>query len=72
MSKSPLSKWIIAFHSLEDRPVKQSFVDLASRDSVDRLTRKPIVAGDAEASQNPRARSAKLRGVRVACQGGAR
>ena len=63
---------IIAFHSLEDRPVKQSFVDLASRDSVDRLTRKPIVAGDAEASQNPRARSAKLRGVRVVCPGGSR
>jgi 16S rRNA (cytosine1402-N4)-methyltransferase len=60
---------IIAFHSLEDRPVKQSFVDLASRDLVDRLTRKPIVAGDAEASGNPRARSAKLRGVRVVCPG---
>lgn len=63
---------IIAFHSLEDRPVKQSFVDLASRDLVGRLTRKPIIAGDAEASGNPRARSAKLRGVRVACPGGAR
>jgi len=63
---------IIAFHSLEDRPVKQAFNDLASRDLVDRLTRKPIVAGDAESASNPRARSAKLRGVRVACQGGAR
>jgi 16S rRNA (cytosine1402-N4)-methyltransferase len=60
---------IIAFHSLEDRPVKQGFNDLASRDLVDRLTRKPIVAGDAEASTNPRARSAKLRGVRVVCPG---
>lgn len=63
---------IIAFHSLEDRPVKQSFVDFASRDLVDRLTRKPIVAGDAEASGNPRARSAKLRGVRVVCPGSSR
>jgi 16S rRNA (cytosine1402-N4)-methyltransferase len=57
---------IIAFHSLEDRPVKQAFNDLASRDLVDRLTRKPIIAGDAESATNPRARSAKLRGIRVA------
>ena len=57
---------IIAFHSLEDRPVKQAFVDFSSRDLVGRLTKKPITAGDAEAATNPRARSAKLRGIRVA------
>lgn len=57
---------IIAFHSLEDRPVKQAFVDFASRDLVGRLTKKPITAGDSEAATNPRARSAKLRGIRVA------
>lgn len=56
---------MISFHSLEDRPVKQAFVDLASRDLGTRLTRKPIVAGEAEAATNPRARSAKLRGMRV-------
>lgn len=56
---------LISFHSLEDRPIKQAFVDLASRDLVRRLTRKPIVAGEQEAATNPRARSAKLRGVRI-------
>jgi 16S rRNA (cytosine1402-N4)-methyltransferase len=49
---------IISFHSLEDRPVKEAFRDdprwLA-------LTKKPIVAGDAEVMRNPRSRSAKLR-----------
>lgn len=61
---------IISFHSLEDRPVKQAFNALGASAFVDRLTRKPIVAGDAESAENPRARSAKLRGIRVVSPAG--
>jgi 16S rRNA (cytosine1402-N4)-methyltransferase len=57
---------IIAFHSLEDRPVKQSFGRLVERGLAEPVTRKPVVAGDAEIAANPRARSAKLRVVRLA------
>jgi 16S rRNA (cytosine1402-N4)-methyltransferase len=54
---------VISFHSLEDRIVKEAF-----RDDVrwQPLTKKPIVAGDREVADNPRARSAKLRVARVA------
>ncbi len=52
---------IISFHSLEDRLVKRAFVD---RSSWQRLTKKPILAGEIELSENPRARSAKLRAAR--------
>jgi 16S rRNA (cytosine1402-N4)-methyltransferase len=51
---------VISFHSLEDRVVKHTLRGLAD---VKVLTRRPIVAGDAEAAMNPRARSAKLRGA---------
>ncbi|TVQ63123.1 MAG: 16S rRNA (cytosine(1402)-N(4))-methyltransferase [Phycisphaerales bacterium] len=57
---------IIAFHSLEDRPVKRSFGGLAERGVVERLTKRPVVAGEAETGHNPRARSAKMRAVRLA------
>ena len=69
---------MISFHSLEDRIVKDAF-RLASTDcicppkmpicicghhaSVRLITRKPIIADDAEIAQNPRSRSAKLRVV---------
>jgi 16S rRNA (cytosine1402-N4)-methyltransferase len=49
---------IISFHSLEDRRVKQAFRAKATWET---LTRKPVQASAAEASANPRARSAKLR-----------
>jgi 16S rRNA (cytosine1402-N4)-methyltransferase len=49
---------VISFHSLEDRIVKQKFRDDAL---VRALTKKPLVAADAELERNPRARSAKLR-----------
>jgi len=49
---------IISFHSLEDRLVKRAFLD---RSAWQRLSNKPILAGEAELAQNPRARSAKLR-----------
>jgi 16S rRNA (cytosine1402-N4)-methyltransferase len=68
---------IISFHSLEDRLVKNAFRDLAWTTSlperlareageriapvVDVLTKKPVMAGEAELARNPRARSAKLR-----------
>jgi len=54
---------IIAFHSLEDRIVKQTSRRLAA-DGVVRLhTRRPIVPGDDEMARNPRARSARLRAM---------
>lgn len=49
---------IISFHSLEDRLVKRAFLD---RSCWQRLNKKPVLAGDLELAQNPRARSAKLR-----------
>jgi 16S rRNA (cytosine1402-N4)-methyltransferase len=67
---------IISFHSLEDRAVKHSFRDAAKGckcpanqihctcDGVPELkvlTKKPLVASEAEREVNPRARSAKLR-----------
>jgi 16S rRNA (cytosine1402-N4)-methyltransferase len=60
----------ISFHSLEDRIVKHTFADLASAAEgaplLEVLTRKPVMAGEAEVAANNRARSAKLRAaVRV-------
>jgi 16S rRNA (cytosine1402-N4)-methyltransferase len=67
---------VVTFHSLEDRIVKQFIADRAnatpspSRHMPDAardvatfksVTRKPIVASEAEMARNPRARSAKLR-----------
>ncbi len=49
---------VISFHSLEDRIVKQRFKE---DPRVRALTRKPLVADEAELAANPRARSAKLR-----------
>jgi 16S rRNA (cytosine1402-N4)-methyltransferase len=55
---------VITFHSLEDRIVKHGFRALAAGGGELRvLTRKPIVPGDEEVARNPRARSAKLRGI---------
>ena len=69
---------VISFHSLEDRIVKQTF-KLESTDCicpprtpicicghkarVKPLTKKPLIADDAEIARNPRSRSAKLRVV---------
>ncbi len=60
---------IIAFHSLEDRPVKQAIAALVQRGLAVALTKKPITAGDEEMRSNPRARSAKLRALRLAGPG---
>lgn len=56
---------IISFHSLEDRIVKQCFADIERRGLGTRLTKKPVTAQEEEARDNPRARSAKLRGARI-------
>ena len=67
---------VIAFHSLEDRLVKNALAVAAKgctcppdfpvcvcgkRPQVKLITRKPITAGPEELEENPRARSAKLR-----------
>lgn len=67
---------VIAYHSLEDRIVKQTFARLSgrcqcpsglpvcrcgARRTVEIITRKPVTPTEAEVRQNPRARSAKLR-----------
>jgi 16S rRNA (cytosine1402-N4)-methyltransferase len=67
---------IISFHSLEDRIVKQAFLKLSGRCScpprmpqcicgaekkVEILTKRPVIATEAEMSENPRSRSAKMR-----------
>jgi 16S rRNA (cytosine1402-N4)-methyltransferase len=49
---------IISFHSLEDRIVKHGLRNLPS---LKILTKKPIMATEAEIKENPRSRSAKLR-----------
>ena len=67
---------VITFHSIEDRIVKQFFAKLqqgctcppefpvcvcGNRERAVAVTRKPIVADEAETEQNRRSRSAKLR-----------
>ncbi len=52
---------VISFHSLEDRIVK-NFMREAQRNGLgETTTKKPITPSEAEISQNPRSRSAKLR-----------
>lgn len=68
---------VISFHSLEDRIVKETFVRMSSQPKVDKriplmpnqideapyrlITKKPILAGEAELQANNRSHSAKLR-----------
>lgn len=75
-SLPPASRWLrpharvalISFHSLEDRLVKQAFGRLVERGLATYAHGsggRPDGAGDAEISTNPRARSAKLRAIRL-------
>jgi 16S rRNA (cytosine1402-N4)-methyltransferase len=52
---------VIAFHSLEDRLVKQFFAAERQAGRVRILTKKPVRPSDGEVAANPRAASAKLR-----------
>ena len=68
---------VISFHSLEDRIVKETFVRMSSQPKIDKripllpgqledapyrlVTKKPILAGEAELKENNRSHSAKLR-----------
>ncbi len=52
---------VIAFHSLEDRLVKQAFRREAAAGTLKVLTKKPVRPGEAEEAANPRCRSARLR-----------
>ncbi|MEA3305510.1 MAG: 16S rRNA (cytosine(1402)-N(4))-methyltransferase RsmH [Candidatus Omnitrophota bacterium] len=52
---------VISFHSIEDRIIKNAFKDFAKLKNVKIITKKPIQPCEKEISENPRARSAKLR-----------
>ena len=67
---------VISFHSLEDRIIKKTMQELATgctcppnfpvcvcgkKPKMKLISRKPIVPGERELTENPRARSAKLR-----------
>ncbi len=56
---------IITFHSLEDRIVKHAFQKMVKEGRGKLLVKKPITASREEISQNPRSRSAKLRGIKI-------
>jgi 16S rRNA (cytosine1402-N4)-methyltransferase len=52
---------VITFHSIEDRIVKHIFKDEVTKGNGSLVTKKPILPSATELSENPRARSAKLR-----------
>ncbi len=54
---------VIAYHSLEDRIVKNIFKN-SDKEEFQILTKKPVVPSDDEIKNNPAARSAKLRAIR--------
>ncbi|MFN7020840.1 MAG: 16S rRNA (cytosine(1402)-N(4))-methyltransferase RsmH [Phycisphaerales bacterium] len=56
---------VIAFHSLEDRPVKQTFARLVEQNLAEPLTKRAVQADEQETADNPRSRSAKLRAIRI-------
>ena len=79
MLKSGGRAAVITFHSLEDRIVKEMFVEFSSAPKVDKriplrpdqikeadyqlLNKKPILPSENENEENNRSHSAKLRGI---------
>jgi 16S rRNA (cytosine1402-N4)-methyltransferase len=59
---------VLAYHSLEDRPVKQRFRELVREGKFAAVTRKAMRPSDAESAINPRARSARLRCIQRVAQ----
>jgi 16S rRNA (cytosine1402-N4)-methyltransferase len=57
---------ILAFHSVEDRIVKEDFRTRGRCGEYRVLTKKPVVASERERAENPRSRSAKLRVAELA------
>jgi 16S rRNA (cytosine1402-N4)-methyltransferase len=60
---------VISFHSLEDRLVKNDFLQNAKSGLYEILTKKPLTPGREEIKANPRAHSAKLRIARGSPRG---
>ncbi|MBS0187009.1 MAG: 16S rRNA (cytosine(1402)-N(4))-methyltransferase RsmH [Planctomycetes bacterium] len=56
---------VLTFHSLEDRPVKTLFADICQQGLATDLARGGITASEEEIRANPRARSARLRAIRL-------
>ena len=52
---------VLSFHSIEDRAVKNIFKKHAESGLLNIVTKKPVAPSAGEISENPRARSAKLR-----------
>ncbi len=52
---------VLAFHSLEDKAVKDAFREGAKEDILKVITKKPLRPSAEEVARNPRARSARLR-----------
>ena len=56
---------VISFMSIDDRKVKERFRELAKSGRAILLTKHPLQPQDEEVSQNPAARSAKMRGLEM-------
>ena len=52
---------VIAFHSLEDKIVKEKFKALAKEGRMSLVVKKPLTPNERESSGNPRSRSARFR-----------
>ena len=59
---------VISYHSLEDRPVKERFRELARGNEYAEIARKVIKPSAAETARNPRARSARIRCIERSAQ----
>ena len=52
---------VLSFHSLEDKIVKEAFINFEKQNMGKIITKKPITASEEEVNINPRSKSAKLR-----------